>query len=71
MIQFKNFNGFDSTLLNSFNGMEPTERNLENLKYKIEDLYMNDSSYDYSTKSTLSWMIFDRQKGSVLEILIK
>jgi len=70
MIEFKNFNGFDSTLLNSFIGIEPTDSNLENLKSKIEDLYLNDCSYDYSTKSNVSWMIFDIQEDSMLEILI-
>ena len=70
MIVFKPFNGFDFQLLNSFNGIESTEKNLEDLRGKIEDLYFRDDSYDYSTKGNVSWIIFDRQEGSMLEILI-
>lgn len=68
MITFKNFNGFDSKLLEPFNGLESNNKNLEDLKYKIEDLYLRDDSYDYSTKGIV-WNIFDRQEGSMLEIL--
>ena len=70
MIVFKPFNGFDFQLLNKFNGIESTQRNLEDLRGKIEDLYCRDDSYDYSTKGNVSWTIFDRQEGAMLEILI-
>jgi len=70
MIVFKPFNGFDFQLLNKFNGIESTQRNLEDLRGKIEDLYFRDDSYDYSTKGNVSWTIFDRQEGTMLEILI-
>jgi len=70
MIVFKPFNGFDFQLLNKFNGLESTENNLEDLRGKIEDLYFRDDSYDYSTKGCVSWNVFDRQEGAMLEILI-
>ena len=70
MIVFKPFNGFCSELLNKFNGIESTNNNLEDLRSKIEDLYLRDDSYDYSTKGNVSWNIFDREEGSMLEILI-
>lgn len=70
MIVFKPFNRFDFQLLNKFNGIESTKNNLEDLRAKIEDLYLKDDSYDYSTKGNVSWNVFDRQDGSMLEILI-
>jgi hypothetical protein len=70
MITFKPFNGFDFQLLNKFNGIESSKNNLEDLNNKIQDLYFRDDSYDYSTKGNVSWVVFDRNKGAMLEILI-
>jgi hypothetical protein len=70
MIVFKPFNGFNFKLLNKFNIIESTQNNLEYLRGKIEDLYFRNDNYDYSTKGNVSWNVFDRKEGSMLEILI-
>jgi hypothetical protein len=69
MITFKQFNEFDFQLLSQFNGIESTKKNIELLRSKIEYLYFNDETIDYSTKGC-SWLIADLKDNSFLEILI-
>jgi len=67
MITFSNFNEFDTYFLNEFQGLESTIKNKNLLNEKIEDLYINDRSIDYSCKG-LSWTLFDLNKHSMLTI---
>jgi hypothetical protein len=69
MITFKQFNEFDFQLLSQFNGIESNKKNIELLRSKIEYLYFNDETIDYSTKGR-SWLIADLNDNSFLEILI-
>lgn len=67
MITFSNFKEFDTYFLNQFQGLDSTSKNKMLLKEKIEDLYINDHSIDYSCKG-LSWTLFDLNKNSMLTI---
>jgi len=68
MIQFKNFNNFDTHFLNQFEGMEPTERNKTLLREKIEDLYINDNDVHYATKGEI-FSLWNTFENSMLEII--